>query len=138
MEPKFRTVEHYIHGDHGMVVVVPARIAARLSDLVDLHTLRVRVRDDSELRNVLLALHLAALDWRSAATGTSNPATPELAPRSEWLGTQQAATLLGVTDRAVRKAIVEKRLPASVVGHGYRIRREDVEHLRAERRSRAA
>ncbi|WP_420835150.1 helix-turn-helix domain-containing protein [Williamsia herbipolensis] len=93
---------------------------------------------DVELTNVLTALHLASLDWRSAATGIVKPSTAELEPRSEWIGTRQAADLLGISDRAVRKAIVEKRLAATSIGQGYRVRREDVEHYRSARRSRAA
>ncbi|MGW0456045.1 helix-turn-helix domain-containing protein [Gordonia sputi] len=131
-----RQVEGYIHGEHGRIVVVPGRVAAWLEKRCGLNELRVSVRGcDSEVDSVLMALRLAALEWRSAATGTETTASAEPPAISEaWVTTTQAAGMLGISDRAIRKAIAENRIPATRVGNAWRIAREDLEHYRAARK----
>ena len=131
-----RPVEGYIHGEHGRIVVVPGRVAAWLEKRCNLNQLRISVRGcDSEVDSVLMAVHLAALEWRSAATGTETAASAEPTATSEaWVTTTQAAGLLGISDRAVRKAIAEGRIAATRVGNAWRIAREDLEHYRAARK----
>ena len=124
----------HLIGTAGPAVIVPGRVAAILDRQCRLTDLRVRTRGvDPEATAVLEALHVAALAWRSSSTGTEAAPEPEPATRSEWMGSGQAADLLGVTSRAVRKAIADGRLAAVEVGGRYRISREDVEHYRASR-----
>lgn len=131
-----RPVEGYVHGEHGRVVIIPGRVAAWLERHLGLNEVRINTRGtDAEVSNVLMAIHLAALEWRSAATGTVTVAPAEPASTSEaWVTTTQAADLLAVSDRAIRKAIAEDRLPATRVGNAWRISREEVEHFRAARK----
>lgn len=125
----------HLVGVEGPAVVVPARIAAILERHADLSGLRVRTRGvDPEATAVLEALHVAALQWRGSATGTEEAAEAEPATDSKrWLSTGEAADLVGVTARAIRKAIDEGRLEAVKVGGRKRISREDLEHYRAAR-----
>jgi excisionase family DNA binding protein len=101
-------------------VVVPGRIAAwleREAGLTD--DRRILLRDADVLKyEVLAALHLAALCDRSGV-GTK-VAVARTDPRNleTWLTTAEAASRLGVTDRAIRKWIAIGRLPA--VKHGGR------------------
>ncbi len=116
-------------------MVVPARVAQIIEQHANLSALRVRTRGvDPEATKVLEALHVAALMWRGSATGTTDDTEPEPAQDSEqWLTTGQAAELVGVTDRAIRKAIAAQRLPATRVADRYRISRIDLEHYKAAR-----
>lgn len=121
-------------GMHGPAVVVPARVAAVLERYADLTGLRVRTRGvDPEVTHVLEALRYAALTWRSSAIGTAEAVRPEPAASSDWLSTREAADLLRVTPRAVRKSIALGKLPSQRVGNRHRISREDLEHYRATR-----
>ena len=122
----------HLIGVDGPAVTVPARIAAVLEGHADLSALRVRTRGvDPEASSVLEALRYAAMSWRSTATGTARAPEPEPAASSRWLSTTQAADLLGLTPRAVVKAIAQGKLPATRVGNRHRISREDLEHYRA-------
>lgn len=49
----------------------------------------------------------------------------------ELLSVAAVAELLGVGTRAVRKAIAEKRLHATRIGKGWRIRRVDLDQMMA-------
>lgn len=122
-------------GRDGPAVVIDARTAAWLDQYAELSRLRVRVRGtDPQISKALEEIRYAAMFWRSSATGTEVETKPEPATNSEqWLSTGQAADRLGVTCRAIRKAIAEARLPAAKVGRNYRISREDLEHYRAAR-----
>ncbi|MFE5293003.1 helix-turn-helix domain-containing protein [Isoptericola sp. NPDC056618] len=125
----------YVIGIEGPAVVVPARVAAWLDARANLSALRMKSRGaDPEVDDVLLGLRVAALAWRTSATGSAVDPEPEV-PResSQWLSTGQAANLLGITDRAVRLAIREGRLVAEQVAGRYRISRANVEHYRAAR-----
>lgn len=117
------------------VVMVPGRVAAWLESRCNLHDVRIMSRGlDPEVTNVLTALYLAGLEWRSAATGTREPPSAEPpAASSAWVSSTTAAGLLGITDRAVRKAIADGRLDATRVANSWRITRESVEHYRARR-----
>ncbi len=53
-------------------------------------------------------------------------------------GYSPAADILYITDRAVRLAIAEKRLPATQVNGRYRIAREDIQHFAAAKAAQAA
>lgn len=131
-----RPPESYVHGVDGPAVIVPGRVAALLERFADLTRVRVAVRgQDPELDAVLVAMRLVAAKWRATATGSPHPPAPEVAARSQWLSTTQAADILGVTDRAVRLAITEHRLNAQQVDRRWRISREDLEHFRAARRA---
>ncbi|MFJ1510909.1 helix-turn-helix domain-containing protein [Cellulosimicrobium funkei] len=130
-----RTASSYVIGVDGPAVVVPARVAAWLEARAGLSGLRVKARGiDPEVDAVLVAIRVVGLAWRDSATGSHVEPEPEV-PRgsSQWLSTGQAADLLGITDRAVRLAISENRLPAQQVAGRYRITRADVEHYRAAR-----
>lgn len=130
----------YIHGVDAPVVVIPARVCAWLERHARLNEVRIRERgSDPEVDAVLVALRLAALTWRTAATGSPVAAKPEApADLNQWLSTTQAADILYITDRAVRLAISEKRLPATLVNGRWRITREDIRHFAAARAAQAA
>jgi excisionase family DNA binding protein len=101
-----------------------------------LERLRTEVRgNDGEVDSVLVALAVAAHHWRASATGSTVAPEPEVAARSAWVSTTQAADLLDISSRAVRLAIDEQRLPAERVDGRWRIAREEVEHYRAGRRA---
>ncbi|MGY1778768.1 helix-turn-helix domain-containing protein [Geodermatophilus sp. SYSU D01036] len=135
-----RAPEHYVHGlDNAGVVLVPARIAEWLHRHFELDAARKATRGaDPEVDSVLVALRIAALNWRSSVYGTSPRNVPETEPVSAWLSTTQAADALGLTDRAVRSACSDGRLEAQRVDGRWRISREALEHHRASRRQRAA
>ncbi len=130
----------YIHGVGAPVVVIPARVCAWLERHARLNEVRIRERGaDAEVDAVLVALRLAALTWRTTATGSPVAAKPEAtADLNQWLSTTQAADILYITDRAVRLAIAEKRLPATQVNGRYRIAREDIQHFAAAKAAQAA
>jgi hypothetical protein len=123
----------YVHGVEGPVVVIPARVCAWLERHVQLNEIRIRERGaDQEVDAVLVALRLAALTWRTSATGTPVAAKPEApAELNQWLSTTQTADILYITDRAVRLAIKEGRLKATSINGRWRIAREDIAHFNA-------
>jgi excisionase family DNA binding protein len=125
----------YLHGDGPTcIVIVPARIANWLATRTNLSDVRISARGtDPEVYAVLAALHRAGLAWRTSVTGSAAPAEPEATALSKWMSTTQAAHQLGVTDRAIRLAITQHRLPAENVDGRWRITREDIEHYRAAR-----
>ncbi len=115
--------------------IVTGRAAAVLERQLDLAGLRVRTRGvDPEVSDVLEAIREAAEAWRGSAVGTTEAPEPE-PPRtlSTWVTAAEAADLLGISSRAVRKAIAEGRLEAEQVGDRWRVAREDVEQFRARR-----
>jgi excisionase family DNA binding protein len=123
-----------IVGVDGPAVVVSARTAAWLERYGGLTSLRVKVRGtDPEISRELQELRAAAMAWRGSATGTKEAVKPEPATSSSWLSTTEAADLLGIGPRAVRKAIALGRLPSTDSGGRHRVSREDVEHYRAAR-----
>lgn len=135
-----RPPQAYVHGIGGTVVIIPARVCAWLERHARLNEVRIQERGaDAEVDAVLVALRLAALTWRTTATGTPVAAKPEATTDlNQWLSTTQAADILYITDRAVRLAISEKRLPATLVNGRWRITREDIQHFAAAKAAQAA
>jgi excisionase family DNA binding protein len=125
-----------VHGQDGHgIVIVPGRVAAILERFARLDAFRKEIRGrDSELDAVLIDFHAAAVAWRSTEVGTTEAPKPEL-PRV-WASTSEAATVLRIGDRAIRKAIAEGRLPADRVDGRWRIAREDLAHFRARQKER--
>lgn len=122
-------------GRNGPAVVLDARTCAWLERYAGLTSLRVKVRgtDPAVSRN-LEEIREAAMAWRSSVTGTAHDTAPEPpTPSSQWLSTKRAGELLGITDRAIRKAINDDRLHADQIAGRYRVSREDLEHFRAAR-----
>jgi excisionase family DNA binding protein len=127
-----RPPEAYIHGVAAPIVILPARVAAWLERHAGLNDLRVRARgNDPEVDSVLQALHRASLHWRTTATGTSQAPAPEEPAQSRYYSTTEAAERLGITDRGVRLAIAEHRLPAISLNGRWRITPEDIAHFNA-------
>lgn len=121
-------------GTHGPAVVVDARTCAWLEKYAQLTSLRVRVRGtDPHISRALEEIRQAAMSWRGSATGTDDAPKPEPGATSSWLSTTQAASLLGVTPRAVVKAIARGKLPATQVAGRHRVSREDIENYKAAR-----
>ena len=127
-----RPAEHFVHGD-GQVVVIPARVCAYLGKRAGLDDFRIEHRGtDPEVDAVLVAMRLAALTWLTSATG-STPAPEVEADAPLTVTTEEAATALGITGRAIRLAIQENRLNAQRIGNNWQIARADLEHFRAAR-----
>jgi helix-turn-helix protein len=135
-----RPAEYHVLGCDGPVVVVPGRVAAWLlsrAGLADYH--RAHRGDDAEVDQVLVALKLVALAWRERTTAGAGCGTqaadtpPQAAPSPRWLTTTAAARALGITARAVVKAVAADRLPAQWSAGRWWINPADVEHYRARR-----
>ncbi len=121
-------------GGRGPVVIVSARVADYLNRHAGLGQYRVAHRgEDLEIDAALLAIAVVGGAWRGSVVGTGEKNPPEPAAGSSWVSTAEAAARLGVTGRAVCKAIAEGRLKATKSGRIWRIHRADLEHLRARR-----
>jgi hypothetical protein len=106
-----------------MAVLVPAPVCA---DLVALMRQR-QLRGLDALRDAVLgALIIGAAVWRREI-GTNAAPRPEPAPRSPLMTASRAADVLGISDRAVRKACAAGRLDADLVDGQWRITRVSVE-----------
>lgn len=131
--------EHLVHGLDAPVVLVSGRVAAWLLSRARLNEYhRAHRGDDPEVDQVLVALKLAALAWRERIVGTDcgtdrASSSPQAAPSPEWLTTTATARLLGITSRAVVKAISAGRLPAQWFAGCWWIDPEDVAHYRSRR-----
>ncbi|MDN4595907.1 helix-turn-helix domain-containing protein [Leifsonia virtsii] len=137
-ETRVRQATELVIAAGGPEVIISGRAAAFLLRYAGLNQYHVDHRgEDPEIDQTLVALKVAALAWRGTATGTQEAAKPELDRGSQWLSTSQAAAAIQVTDRAIRKAIRERRLHAEKVGRTYRISREQLAHYRERRGSRA-
>lgn len=133
--PIWRPPAAYVHPEP--TVSVPWRVAAWLERYADLRAVRTKHRGaDGQVDSVLVALGTAAASWRQAnqvpVAGTAVAETAEPVAVSA-LTTAQAADLVSLSDRAVRKAAAEGRLVATKSAGSWRIRREDLEHYRAAR-----
>jgi len=110
-------------------VMVPAQVAAWLEEQTTLPQRRIQLRGvDPAIDEVLLAIRQAAMSHSPAdgsGPGTSLASVPEPAAVSDVFGVAAAAGLLGITGRAVRKAITENRLPATRVDGRWLINRHD-------------
>ncbi|WP_396939601.1 helix-turn-helix domain-containing protein [Mycolicibacterium sp.] len=132
-----RPAEHLVFGLSGPAVVVDGRVCAILSRVLKLDRLRMEVRgQDPQLDQTLVAIRLAAIASRSSAPGTtsapqSEPVSGSRGQLNDTVNTSTAATILGITDRAIRKSIAEKRLPATKIDGRYRINREDLATFQA-------
>jgi len=118
--PRHRRAREYLTGEPGMFL--PGWLAAWLMTRTNLREVRRHVHGgDRVLDEALLALAALADSARGSAVGsvdgTALAVEPEPAPVSirEVLTVAEAAGLIGVTDRAVRKAIEEDRLAAERV-----------------------
>lgn len=127
-----RPAEHFVHNG---VAIVPGWACDLLDQRLKLKEFRAKVRgENTQFDQVLVAIRLAALEWRASATGSTEPATPEpVASSDQWVTTTIAAGLLGILDRAVRLAIKNDRLPAENQHGRWLIARKDIEHYRASR-----
>jgi excisionase family DNA binding protein len=131
-KPAFRPPSAYVHGLNGPVVILPARVCAWLEYHAALNKLRIERRGiDPEVDQALVAVRVAAVAWRTSATGRTTAPEPEVP--EEWVSTAQAAEHLGITDRAVRLAIKEGRLTATQVDGNHRISSEALAHFIAAR-----
>ncbi len=119
-------------------VRIPQRVVAWISRRARLDQLRIAARGmgDAELDAVLLACRVAALTVEKQKFRPLFATSPELERPSKWVSCSGAAAALDVTDRAIRKACDEGRLPATKTDAGWRIACEDLEHYRARRRRR--
>lgn len=101
---------------------------------------RAAAGDDPAVDEVLRAIRIVALRWQGIGSaegsecGTPPVAASDPQPVLDVLGCTEAARLAEVTDRAIRKAINEGRLPAEVVGGRHLIQRTDIEAYIAKRR----
>lgn len=119
----------YVQSDGS--VIVPPRVASWLkTQLGTTLDRRINMRGtDPEGYAVLTALHLSALGYRSGAFTSSPGGTKaacqqqDHAESQEWLTTTEAAELVGVTARCVRKWIENKQLPAKRHGKQYIVNR---------------
>lgn len=131
-QPAFRPPSAYLHGGPNPVTIVPARVAAWLSRHANLSQIRIENRgNDQEVDSVLVALHHAALAWRTSVTGSDQAPEAEELPR--WITVKEAADLLDLTDRAVRLACQEGRLKARQEQGQWRIAQEDFIHYQNAR-----
>lgn len=122
-------------------VVLPARVAALLEANTNISELRVRARGvDPLVSAVLEDIRMVAMSWSgSGPPGTGADGPPEPATESkceaESLTPSQAAGRVGVSDRAIRKAIHTGRLPAEKRDGTWQITRDDLRHFEASRAS---
>jgi len=116
------------------VAVISGRTAAWLLSIADLPRLRIAHRGtDAEVDSQLLALTHVANAWRAATSATSADSgsaldeLPEVAPASKVMTTKTAAERIGITDRAVRLACDQGRIPATRVVGRWQLERSDVD-----------
>lgn len=130
-----RPAAHFVQ--IGPIAIIPGRVAAYLERYARLDQFRREHRGhDSEVDEVLTAIHVAAATWRnSSGLGTTPPPRPEPAsPSVQWVTPRTAALKLQMTDRGIRKAIAEKRLRAEKHDGRWRIHLEDIAHFTERRR----
>lgn len=132
-----RPPESYVHGLDGPVVVVPARVATWLLRRAGLEAYHRDHRGlDPQVDAIIVALKVADRTWRASVgtdLGTDTDGTGPGPAGCPWLSTTEAARRLGITDRAVRKAIAAGRLRAQWVGGVHALDPADIEHYRATR-----
>lgn len=133
----------YVHGLDGPCVVIPGWVADWLLRQTNLDRRRVELRGtDRAVDDVLVAVRECALRWRDAGSaagavdGTSLDGDAEPTSglaMSGQLSTGQVAAALGMTARAVRKAITEGRLPAQNADGRWLIDQNAVDEFRRHR-----
>jgi hypothetical protein len=135
-----RPAREYIAGIDGPSVLVPGWAADWLERQTNLPHVRVGLRGiDPAVDEVLLAIRYVAIQYRqdassaaSSVSGTSVDVDPEPEPALELthLGVSAAAALIGMSARAVRRAIAEERLAAQQIDGRYLIDRTDALNYR--------
>jgi excisionase family DNA binding protein len=117
-----------------LITIVPADVAYRLLAKAGLAEYRRRHRgEDWRTDQVLIELSNAAVRWRELADNGQRraPNADTMPPSlSQRLTTKQVASITGVSDRTIRRAIVAGRLPAERVGRIYLVNRQDVGRYR--------
>jgi excisionase family DNA binding protein len=138
-EDRFRPAEHLVYGLDGPGVFVDGTVCALLNKILGLDKIRAQVRGQNALLDqTLVAIRLAGIASYKVPVAEPNSAPqPEPVPQSkqhheDTIGTTAAAAILGISDRAVRKAITEKRLPATCLDGRYRITRQDLRTYMAQ------
>lgn len=125
----------FLFGPGSPAVVVPARIARMLEGSGALSQLRTRASGvDPEAWEVLDALRLASEQWTGDplhCMPVREKIDPDLA-----LTSAEIAIQIGISDRAVRRAMRDGELEAQMVGGRWIASREAFEHYRAGRRQR--
>jgi excisionase family DNA binding protein len=114
-------------------VALSPRVCAWLESEIDLRRLALSVRGvDDEFTEALHSIHLASLDWRElSSTSGSNADKAASAPSDSkddpYLTSAAVAKRRGTSDRAVRLACLQGRIPHEKVGNRYQIRRSDAD-----------
>jgi len=122
---------------HGPGVFVPCSVAAWLNDRYRLDLVRAQVRGtDPDVDAVLMAITQAAKAWRLTDYGSIPGPLSE--PARQLVSTGKAADILGISGRAVRAAIINRKLPAQRVDGRWQIERHDIDNYRTARLNRAA
>ena len=118
-----------------LVVLVPADVGFVLLTRARLDQFRRANRGENpRVDRVLLAMTEAAIRWRELSDRGQNRApNADTAPPLQRLTTRQVADLTGVSDRTIRRAITDGRLPAERAGRFYLIDRRDVGRYRTTR-----
>jgi excisionase family DNA binding protein len=118
-----------------LVTIVPGDVATVLLLRAGLDEYRRDHRGENpRVDRVLIQLTEAAIRWRELADhGQKRAPNADTMPPSQRLTTKQAASITGVSDRTIRRAITEGRLPAEWAGRSYLISRDDVGRYRATR-----
>jgi excisionase family DNA binding protein len=115
-----------------LITVVPADVALVLLVRAGLADYRRTHRgENSRVDRILIELTEAAIRWRELADqGRTRAPNTDTVPESQRLTTKQAATMMGVSDRTIRRAIADGHLPAERVGRCYLITRGEVGRYR--------
>jgi excisionase family DNA binding protein len=115
-----------------LVVSVPADVALALLVKAGLDDYRRDHRGENpRVDRILIELTEAAIRWRELADrGQKRAPNADTMPSSQRLTTKQAASITGVSDRTIRRAIAAGRLPAERVGRIYLVNRQDVGRYR--------
>ncbi len=129
-----RPVESAIQGLSGPISVIEG---AEATALIATFRLVAHSREhrgaDPDVDRAIAKLRLCSAAYRArAGSGTFDAEPPEPVRLSDrQLTTGEASHLLGITDRAVRKAITEGRLHAKRSGGRWLIKSEDAARYRA-------
>lgn len=129
-----RPIETYVHGLAGPLGLIEGPEAVALLNYCDMGAyLREHRGTNPHLDRAIAKLRLVSLAYRGTGHGTFPAEPQEPAKRSDGrLTTRQAADLLGVTPRAVTKAINEGRLPAKRFAGRWLIDPDRVDTARTE------
>lgn len=120
-----------------LITVVPADVGYVLLVRAGLDGYRRAHRGENpRVDQVLIDLTMAATRWRELSNPGPNPApSADTVPPSQWLTTEQAADLVGISARSIRRAIAAGRLTAERVGAGWVLHPDAVKRYRSQRRA---